>query len=414
MDIRPTSSGFTSIEIVKSMLLDSLSKEDFSLLDFPKSKIQKLTDNHFLVSVFFKEGSLTKKMVAVELDSLNNVIGSKIVHFFGKIDTTSAKPSYDGLIEVRNFKKQVLTTSSVVKGFIDKGVFKTFVKTPVNINNSKIYMEEAYDAILPDAIVSSTMNNGEVDWMLWFHLKSVLNIGNTNSYMMVDYFHSGGGGGGNLISDVSVIDIEKGGDKDAIDLEEMINCFRNVSNNNATYTISIKSDIPIDQAPNNYLSFSNLTAGHVFLEFTKKNTSGGYASQLIGFYPTNSLLSITSANISSKLVDNGEHEFNATYLLTISSTQFEAALNAVNQFSKNDYNIISFNCSDFALAVLKATNVNFNSPKLKIPTQSNFGYLGNSPQSVYAAIKVLQNNGNKNAQAGSEKQFAAVSYMPCY
>jgi hypothetical protein len=345
---------------------------------------------------------------------LNNVIGSKIVHFFGKIDTTSAKPSYDGLIEVRNFKKQVLTTSSVVKGFIDKGVFKTFVKTPVNINNSKIYMEEAYDAILPDAIVSSTMNNGEVDWMLWFHLKSVLNIGNTNSYMMVDYFHSGGGGGGTLISDVSVIDIEKGGDKDAIDLEEMINCFRNVSNNNATYTISIKSDIPIDQAPNNYLSFSNLTAGHVFLEFTKKNTSGGYASQLIGFYPTNSLLSITSANISSKLVDNGEHEFNATYLLTISSTQFEAALNAVNQFSKNDYNIISFNCSDFALAVLKATNVNFNSPKLKIPTQSNFGYLGNSPQSVYAAIKVLQNNGNKNAQAGSEKQFAAVSYMPCY
>ena len=152
----------------------------------------------------------------------------------------------------------------------------------------------------------------------------------------------------------------------------------------------------------------------MFLEFTKKNTSGGYASQLIGFYPTNSLLSITSANISSKLVDNGEHEFNATYLLTISSTQFEAALNAVNQFSKNDYNIISFNCSDFALAVLKATNVNFNSPKLKIPTQSNFGYLGNSPQSVYAAIKVLQNNGNKNAQAGSEKQFAAVSYMPCY
>jgi hypothetical protein len=230
--------------------------------------------------------------------------------------------------------------------------------------------------------------------------------------MMVDYFHNGGGG--NAISDVSVIDIEKDGDKDAIDLKEMINCFRNVSNNNATYTISIKSDIPIDQAPNNYLSFSNLTAGHVFLEFTKKNTSGGYASQLFGFYPTNSLLSITSASVSSKLVDNGEHEFNAAYLLPISSTQFEAALNAVNKFSKNDYNIISFNCSDFALAVLKAANVNFNSPKLKIPTQSNFGYLGNSPQSVYAAIKVLQDSGNKNAQASAEKQFAAVSYMPCY
>jgi hypothetical protein len=229
---------------------------------------------------------------------------------------------------------------------------------------------------------------------------------------MTDYFPVGGGG--NSFPDVSVIDIEKGGDKNALDANSIINCFRKISNSNATYTISIKSDIPIDQAPNNYLSFSNLTAGHVFIELTKKSKSGGYASQVLGFYPMNSLLSISSANVASKLVDNGEHEFNAEYMITVTSNEFEAALYTVNQFSKNEYNLVSFNCADFALAVLKAANTNFNSPKLKIPTQSNFGYLGNSPQSVYAAIKALHDGGNKSAQAGSDKQFAAISYMPCF
>jgi len=69
----------------------------------------------------------------------------------------------------------------------------------------------------------------------------------------------------------------------SIDLQKYFNCFDHISDNGATYSIKLCTDLPVNSNPNALVTTS-LTPGHAFLTLTKSN-GGQSITQSFGFYP---------------------------------------------------------------------------------------------------------------------------------
>lgn len=195
----------------------------------------------------------------------------------------------------------------------------------------------------------------------------------------------------------------------------MVDCFGTISNIGAKYSISIASNIPVDGRPEEVIN--GLNGGHVFLTLTKSNSLGQNISQVIGFYPVNSILSGTTINVPSMIVNDENHKFNAIFTLNnISSTNFQSAMNTVLDLSNNNYNLLDFNCTDFALGVFNSAGGNLKINPFTMPVFNNNIFIGNfkianTPSSLYYKISSLQNSNNNNAQIGISN--AGSSHGPC-
>ena len=156
---------------------------------------------------------------------------------------------------------------------------------------------------------------------------------------------------------------------------------------NATYKISILSDIPVNGNPYELYDAATGSVGHSFIQLVKSSDIIS-VQQTIGFYPETDWKSLTDMTVASKIVDNAGHEYNASLARIVSSTQFQAELNKIKAVESWGYNITTWNCTDFALAVFNAGN----SAPLTIPLFqiSSTNTYSNTPQGLYVAIQRLQ------------------------
>ena len=97
-----------------------------------------------------------------------------------------------------------------------------------------------------------------------------------------------------------------------------------------------------------------LDVGHTFVGFEKLNTDGSIVRQVMGFYPgsTGVLPGLSSKGV---IKNDGGHEYDVSYTITVTQVQFNAALNQlVNDYINKNYRLFNsysaeYNCTDASL-----------------------------------------------------------------
>jgi hypothetical protein len=125
---------------------------------------------------------------------------------------------------------------------------------------------------------------------------------------------------------------------------------------------------------------------------------------------------LTNAPIDGKFVDNGMHEFNASFKMNLSPQNFNSTLTEMLYLRNMKYDIDNFNCTDWALNVFNKTRTD----KLEIPLIDIPGNVPSSgsrtPQGLYLKLREMKNANHPeaaNIDMMFMKGWTAYSDGPC-
>jgi hypothetical protein len=396
---------------IQQILKENLSAEDFGNIDFSTlTQSVSASTRQQLVRVGFKQKDKLHDFVLLSMNEAGGLTNSKIIHIEGSVTKTgvNSKAAFNGMIETSSLKRENRISSVIENGFI-----RSLHQSKVSLNGVRMNYECA-DCTLPEVIVSSS-HNKTYDWTTaWLSIWSMFGDWPPNEYIPIDYSGGGGsGGGGGSSPDVITIDIEEPENKDRIEPKKYTDCFGTISDGSTTiYTLTISADLPTDGHPEIFYNWTDRSPGHAFIELSKSTPSGG-VTQDFGFYPTSSykLVTLDNVNLDAKIVDDGGHEYQARYTISVTAAQFQAAVNAVNA-ARTTYNTAFYNCTDFALDVFNAAGGNLSIPRHEIPGFEVDGG-SNTPQGLYEKIKTLKDNGTANTTTTNNKEYAGSSKGPC-
>jgi len=424
---------------IKAALKDSLSEADFLSLDFSRAiatKIEK--EKVILVRIPFIGKKISNEFVLVKADNNWTMQAGKIIEMHGEIIAKNEKAK----IPARQFRGDIvihsLSRNNYVKSIIEGGYIRAFHETDEPLSLVAPVLPDPYIE-LPEVIVVSSYSSGGggISWSTWMSLMSFFNDysgGGGGYYSSGDPFGGGGGGGGSYtggggsggsdgsidpipIEDPIYVDFESVEDKAAIDIEKYIKCFSAVPDAGATCSIEIFTDIPVDDDPNKFFDWDSQSPGHTYIQIKKSNGAQS-AMQNIGFYPKSNWKTIlTPAPIAGKFVDNGEHEFNASFKMNVSVTNFQSILTHILYLARFvKYDIDEYNCTDWALDVFNE----IRSDKLEIPKYDIPGgmapYGTHTPQGLYQKLKQMKDANHPeagNITTDIVKGWTAKSGGPC-
>jgi len=145
-----------------------------------------------------------------------------------------------------------------------------------------------------------------------------------------------------------------------------------------------------------------------------RDTYSESITQVLGFYPKSTISAITLVGVPSMIVNDQDHDFGASYTINVNYSQFQNALTQSVTLSNNSYNLLNFNCTDYALGVFNVAGGNLQVSPLVIPATALNPFslnVNSTPSTLYNQIKNLQNLGNTNTQSGKLK--ASSSHGPC-
>lgn len=384
-------------------LKDSVSKQDFSSLDSKRTIVYKLDEGHKLLQISTQDSN---KFVLIETDNVGTIIKGKILHFTSNINGTKSNQNiFNGNINVSSLNGNVVTQSVIVNNQVSKKLSSSGLITNSETDKLKP-LDEEYNGPkppMPEVIVVSYLNSNLSQFA--FNLLDIAGIGDYGNEYIPIYPDYGGSS-----SDILTVNIDVPEDKKVVDPQKMIDCFGTISNVGASYTISIEANLPVDGMPNLTVNPLNFDGGHTFVTLTKTNSNGESITQVMGFYPVNSIYAGSTLSLASMIVNDQNHKYNASYTINVSSSQFQNALNQAINLSSNNYNLLSFNCTDFALGVFNAGGGSLNIMP-NIYTLFYFNQPTFTPNSLYLKLQYLSNSGDSNAKIGISN--AASSHGPC-
>ncbi|MBK6623962.1 MAG: hypothetical protein IPG30_03260 [Chitinophagaceae bacterium] len=199
-----------------------------------------------------------------------------------------------------------------------------------------------------------------------------------------------------------------------VSLQSLFNCFSQVPDAGATYSVKLCVDLPVNGVWNAPFNLTGKSPGHTFLTLTKTNGTQTI-SQTVGFYPIGTGGTPFNPDANGAFKNNGfpAHEYNAAINITgLSSTAFTIVKNNLLQHEHDTYNIFYNNCTTLALNAFNLLItpqiscdifvVNAGVP----PTQNNL-YFMHSPQKLYKAIETFASNSNQIT-----KEFSVISNAP--
>jgi hypothetical protein len=156
----------------------------------------------------------------------------------------------------------------------------------------------------------------------------------------------GGGGGGNItnypppsppLSPAVLYD-----QSDKVDPKEMVKCFGNISNENATYSVKVL----VQQAwPGTTSPVGGNTVGHTALALTKTGADGESITQVVGFYPSNH----SQFTSQGEVHNNSNLSYNVGLTFSVDAASFGNVLNYIAA-PEPPYNLYDFNCTTWAIS----------------------------------------------------------------
>jgi hypothetical protein len=383
------------------VLARELSKTDFARLDL--STVKELNNNSGggrIIRAGFS-GNSGYDFVLLRLDEKDEVIFSKIITLSGQIEpsvSNKCKFVFNGTITTRSPKTGETFSSLIKDGFI-----LSLHIASIRVSSGSVRTNsDCTDCTIPEVVVSSSPKKigDPFAWLNLFWLD--------DSWPKMEYLPVGGGGGG----DPTILDTEEAENKKQIDPKKYTDCFDHIPDGPTTiYSLTIAADLPADGRPDVFFDWSDRFPGHAFIELNK-STPAGSVAQRIGFYPNTSFKVLTGNYIESKIIDDGGHEYQASYTITVSAADFRAAVAQLNSASTKPYQVSFYNCTDFALQVFNAAGGNLTIPRHAIPGFEVDGG-SNTPQGLYEKIDQLKNNGTAGAHTTRNKEYTGDSKGPC-
>ncbi|MEP7372311.1 MAG: hypothetical protein ABI675_02910 [Chitinophagaceae bacterium] len=357
---------------LKDELSGHLSPEDIQRLDFSHALLSKVDSARLF---FLQVPLLTEKdteFVLLKTNRAGHIEVGKIIQI--KQDgpptpsTRNRVPSFEGSISIKSLSRTIEISSAIKAGVIQAMHLPD--STARAASTPDPYVE------LPEVIIvcssPSPSSSDGISWSTWYSVTAMVGSGSGGGggwYTPAATNTTGGGGTSsgtghtttpagtsNLVKDDLIyIRAETEVNNPAITLVDFINCFNAIPDLGAKCKITIFTDLPVNGDPTKFFDFHSGSPGHTWLRFEKSN-SGKNASQHIGFYPATNWKDIsTMAPIRGKLVDNGNHEFNASYELTITPAQLQTGLTKMLYLSRFiQYDIDDNNCTDWAINVFNA------------------------------------------------------------
>lgn len=402
---------------VKNALKDSLNISDFSTVDFDKLyKSEDVRSKNYFVRLSFKNKKTWDDFILLKTDSTGNMLKGKIV----KINFDESKKGIAKITVIAsslNRKTVRFLTNNSAKSS-DKSADVNAQKSKfVTAGNKSSLMEEepAGEQTLPDVVVTDYIDDDNTYWYCFDDILDYSGGGGGSTYTYGSSAPGGCGGSGVTSPDETInVTFESNG-QPQIDIAKYIKCFSTLSNTGATFKITIYSDIPVNNDPNELFSFTTGDCGHTFLQLSKSNGST-VVQQNIGFYPQIGWKSLANSPTPSKIVDNAGHAFNASLTITVDATHFQNALNEMQNESTEKYDIDDFNCTNFALSVFNvAAPQSLIIPQMHIPN-GTFGTESDTPQGLYIELSALQKSGgypNGQISIPSTEAYAGTSHGAC-
>jgi hypothetical protein len=358
--------------------------------------------------------------VLLKTNAEGNCLDGRIIHLSrdDENEVSGRNPfSFNGSITISSLNRKSVLSSSIVNGYILEFL------TDNQLAGIAAATTVAPSYFLPNVLVYAkrhTDGRGGSSLETMVNFQSLLSeVGGSNygsNYYNPIYNYGGGSSGGNgsgnynssgpyrhtenavaepysepVLEKPVVVDFERVEHFPAIEIEKYLKCFASVPDNGATCSIEILADIPVDSDPNKLFNWQTESPGHTFIQIKKTNGSQSVV-QNIGFYPvSNWKVTLTPAPIEGKIADNGEHEFNASLKMNLSSEDLKSVLNKIHYLSRFiKYDIDEYNCTDFALDVFNEVRTN----KLTIPLYEIPGGMAaagtSTPHGLYNQLKAMK------------------------
>jgi hypothetical protein len=146
------------------------------------------------------------------------------------------------------------------------------------------------------------------------------------------------------------------------DIKDYLKCFQNTPG--ATFQVTVCVDQPSPGSRNPWvISFTDgasgsgaTSAGHVYLVLTENMPGGWSITRNVGFYPSRSVWP-TTPPVPGVLNDDENTQFDIAAQYNISSPLFFAMLQFINGASGYNYQVNTYNCTNFALDALSAGHI---------------------------------------------------------
>ena len=423
------------LQNVKASLKDSLLSDDYIRLDFSKTTLNRVDSaGLYFLRIPFTGKSLATDFVLVKTSWEGIIEKGKIVHLEGKEteygEGKVKRRKFDGAVSIHSLNRKFVLNSSIDNGYI------TAFHPPMN-SRDQTAAEYGTD-VLPEVVVVAYVHTIEpISFSTWYLLNSFLSNGDGGGGMTSGYYGSAEGGGGSSYYDgggggsgtyggvtgdsysgvstdpIMLVDVDTYIDHPAIDVNQFLKCFDNIPDDGATCSIEILTDIPVDSDPSKLFNWNTQSPGHTFLQLKKSNGTQ-FVQQSMGFYPQTNWKNILTADpVESKMVDDGDHEFNASLKMNVTPFNFRSAIGKIKELSTMKYDMDEFNCTDFALEVFNYVRTPLEIPQYVIPGGT---VATNTPQGLYFKLNEMKTTGDpeaKNITAGIIKAYVGGSSGPC-
>lgn len=184
-----------------------------------------------------------------------------------------------------------------------------------------------------------------------------------------------------------------------VSLLDLLKCFNAVGDANASYSISLCADLPKNDDAS-WLYKPGYGVGHAFITMTKSD-GVSTVTKSFGFYPSISVLSLTTGPVGSKMNDNGSHDYDAKITQSTDAAAFLTALaQAVYLAGHNSYDLDEYNCTNYAVEVFNIVRPPSNTIVINdwIYGVKNFGQ---TPNGLYNKLSALKASGDSSVELGA-------------
>ena len=130
-----------------------------------------------------------------------------------------------------------------------------------------------------------------------------------------------------------------------LDINEYLECFQ--LNQNAVFVLYVDQPIANNNATNN-----GTDPGHTFISIIQNNVR-----RVLGFYPNTGVYPGVTNTAVGVLVNNSNHEFDVSISYVINSTQLTNVINYIKNHANTQYNLNTYNCTDFGMGVTAASGL---------------------------------------------------------
>jgi len=404
---------------VKGYLKDSLSPADFAAVDFHQTNVSR-SENICWIQLGMIGKDAAKDFIVVQTDTLGHGITGRIIRLEKSADRISR---FNGRLEVQSLHRSPVISSIITNGYVTAlhpRRFETISTNGVSAPNIlPAYVQELPEVVVVGYTPTSGAQTIYRDYISFQQIIGAAASSGTSSPYSGFYSSIGASGGSGASAGglpLVQVNYETSYLKPGIDVTAFMKCFSGVPDAGAECSITIFTDLPVNNNPSIFFDWVTGATGHVFLQLTKA-TGMQSVTQIVGFTAQKPFSAITTDGpVAGKVVDNTGHKYNAYLMMDISIAQLRSAITEIEFLASTmSYDIARYNCVDFALQVINTIRGTspLIIPKYQIPGQT-FS-TSNTPEGLYtllASMKAAGGTESRNIVTGGVLH-AGTSHGPC-